>query len=69
MAFRTVKRCSRQGCFELMSVNHSTRIGDIIGIVFSSFSNMKVCCLFSLESPHYQHKKENQNTIMSAAMR
>ena len=40
----------------------------MIGIVFSSFSNMKVCCVFSLESPRggdsneytqhlYQYKK------------
>ena len=36
-----------------MSVNHSARPGDIIGILFRFFFNMKVCCvLFSLESPH-----------------
>ena len=38
------------GLFELMSVNNSARTEDTIGIVFSSFSNMKLCCLFSLES-------------------
>ena len=26
--------------------------GDIIGIRFSLFFNVKVCCVFSLESPH-----------------
>ena len=34
-----------------MNVNHSARTKDIIGIVFSSFFNMKLCCVFSLESP------------------
>ena len=34
-----------------MSVNHSARSGGIIAIFFISF-NMKVCCVFSLESPH-----------------
>ena len=33
-----------------MSVNHRARSGGIIGI-FSIFFNMKVCCVFSLESP------------------
>ena len=51
--------------------------------IFTMFSNLKVCCVFSLESPHRgdsieytQHaiiniKKPSQiiqNTIMSAAM-
>ena len=35
-----------------MSVNHSARSGDIIEISFSIFFNMKVCCVFSIESPH-----------------
>ena len=35
-----------------MSVNHSARSGDIIGIPFSIFLNIKVCCVFLLESPH-----------------
>ena len=49
-----------------MSVIHSTRIGDILGIVFSSFSNMKVCCMFSLESPHRGDSNEyTQNTIIN----
>ena len=34
-----------------MSLNNSTRSGSIIGIFCISFS-MKVCCVFSLESPH-----------------
>ena len=42
----TMKICSRQGQFELMSVNHSARTRDIIGLVFSSFPYMKVCCVF-----------------------
>ena len=36
-----------------MNVNHSAKTGDMVGIVFSSFFNMKVCCMFSLESPHH----------------
>ena len=32
-------------------VNHSARPGSIIGIFFSIFFNMKICCVFSLESP------------------
>ena len=32
--FGTMKICSRQGLFELMSVNHSGRLGDIIGISY-----------------------------------
>ena len=32
-----------------MSVIHIVRTGDLKGIVFFSFSNMKVCCVFSLE--------------------
>ena len=64
-----------------MSVNHSARSGGIIGIFFSIVFNMKVCCVFSLESPHpgdsskyTQHtiinikEKIIQNVIMSAAM-
>ena len=34
-----------------MSVNHSAKSGGIIGISFSIFFNMKVYCVFSLESP------------------
>ena len=39
-----------------MNVNHSARTGGIMGISLS-FSNMNVCCVFSLESPHHYKKK------------
>ena len=42
-----------------MSVNHSARSGGIIGIFLSIFYNVKVYCVFSLESPH-------RATLMSA---
>ena len=54
-----------------MRVNHSARSGSIIGIF-----NMKVCCVFSLESPHrcdsneytqhnhYQYKKRKSPEII-----
>ena len=62
------KICSRQGQFELLNVTkciHSARTRDIIGIiVFSSFSNMKVCCVFSLESPHRGDSNENTQHII-----
>ena len=32
--FGTMKICSRQGKFELMSVNHNVKSGGIIGIYF-----------------------------------
>ena len=49
-----------------MSINHSAKSGDMIGIVFSSFSNMKVCCVFSLESPHRGVSYEyTQHTIIN----
>ena len=35
-----------------MSVDHSARSGGIIGIYFRFFFNMKVYCVFLLESPH-----------------
>ena len=35
-----------------MRVDYSARSGGIIGIIFFIFFNMKVCCVFSLESPH-----------------
>ena len=50
--FGTMKMCSRQGQFELMSIDHSTRSGGIIGISFRFFFNMTVCCVSTLESPH-----------------
>ena len=48
-----------------MSVNHSARSGGIIGIFVSIFCNMKVCCVFSLESPHGGDSNEyTQHTII-----
>ena len=35
--FGTMTICSRQGLFELMSVNHSVRLGGMIGIYFPFF--------------------------------
>ena len=62
----TMKICSRQRKFELMSVNHSGRSGGTIGISFSIFLNMKVYCVFSLESPHRGDSNENtQLTIFN----
>ena len=43
--------------FEPTRVDNSTRSGGLIRI--SDFYNMKVCCVFSLESPHFQFKREN----------
>ena len=48
-SFGTMEICSRQGKFELMSVNHSARSGCIMGYLLYSF-NMKVYCVFSSES-------------------
>ena len=49
-----------------MSINHSARTKGIIGISFLSFSNMKVCCVFSLESPHRGDSNEyTQHTIIN----
>ena len=55
------------GYFELMSVNHSTGSGSIIGMsVFSIFFTMKVCFVFSLESPHRGDSNEyTQYTIFN----
>ena len=40
------------GVVRANEINHSARSGGIIGIIFKIFFNMKVCCVFSLESPH-----------------
>ena len=48
--FGTMKISSRQGYFELMSFDNSARSGGILKISLI-FYNMKVCCVFSLESP------------------
>ena len=45
-----------------MSVNYSTRSGGIIGISFQFCLTMKVCCVFSLESPHRGDFKEYRYT-------
>ena len=45
-----MKICSRQGLFEPMRVDNSARSGGIIGISLILY-NMKVYCVFSLESP------------------
>ena len=44
------KICSRQGQFEPVRVDNSVGSGGIIRI--SLIFYMKVCCVFSLESPH-----------------
>ena len=47
-----------------MSVNHCAKSGGIIAISFTIFFNMKVCCVFSFESPHRGDSNEyTQNTI------
>ena len=49
-----------------MSVNHGARSGSMIGIFYSIFFNMKVCCVFSLESPHRGDFNEYiQHTIIN----
>ena len=49
-----------------MSANHSARSGGIIAISLSIFYNMKVCCVFSLESPHGGDSNEyTQHTIIN----
>ena len=49
-----------------MNVNHSTRSRGIIAIFFSIFFNMKVCCVFLLESPHRGDSIEyTQHTIIN----
>ena len=54
--FGTIKICSKQGRFELISVNHSARSGGI----FSIFLNMRVFCVFSLES-HQRSDSRDSN--------
>ena len=52
-----------------MSVNCSARSGGIIGISFQFF-NIKVCCVFSLESPHQGDSNEyTQYTIFNVKKR
>ena len=70
---------SETGEVRANEVNYSTKSGGIIGILLSIFFNMKVYCVFSLESPHrvytafqYQYNKTSPYIIpiiiMSAAM-
>ena len=48
-----------------MSVNHSARSGDIIGIYFC-FLHLKIRSVFSLESPHRGESNEyTQNTTFN----
>ena len=48
-----------------MSVNKRAKSGSILGNNFDFF-NMKVCCVFSLESPHRGYSHENtQYTIFN----
>ena len=56
--FGIMKISSRQGYFEPMRVAKSARSGGIIRISLS-FYNMRVCCVFSLESPHCGDSDEN----------
>ena len=49
-----------------MSVNESVRSGGHNKDIFSIFFNMKVCCVFSLESPHRgDSNKYTQYTIFN----
>ena len=49
--FGTMKISLRQGQFEPLWVDNSAKSGGLIRIDLI-FYNMKVCCVFSLESPH-----------------
>ena len=64
-----------------MRVDYSARSGGLTEIFFFIFFNMKVCCVFSLESPHRgdsneyiqytifnMNKKNTHNYPKSAAM-
>ena len=52
-----------------MRVDNSTRSGGLIGISLI-FYNMKVCCVFTLESPHRGDSNEyTQYTIFSMNMK
>ena len=49
-----------------VTCNHSDRSGGIIEISISIFFNMRVCCVFSLESPQRGDSNEyTQYTIFS----
>ena len=61
-----------------MSVNHSARPGGINGDISMVFFKMKVCCVFSFQSPYNKYtqytifnkkkKKITQNYPKSASM-
>ena len=49
-----------------MRVDHSTRSGGLIGVYFQFLFNIKVCCVFPLESPHRGDSNEyTQYTIFN----
>ena len=64
--FGTMNFCSRQGEFEPLRVYYRARSGGINRDIFLIFFNMKVYCVYSLESPQrvhtiytiYQYKKK-----------
>ena len=61
-----MKICSRQGKFELVSVNYSTWSERHNRDIISIFFNMNVCCVFSLESPHRGYSYEyKQHTFVN----
>ena len=78
--FGTMIICTRRGLFEPVCGNHSARAGGIIGTSFRFSLNIKVCHVFSLESPHrgdsneytqytiFNVKKIHPNCPKSAAM-
>ena len=47
-----------------MSVDYSAKSGGLIGVSLIFF-NMKVCCVFTLESPHRGDSKYTQYTIFN----
>ena len=52
------------GVVRANEVNHSARSGGIIRVFLSIFFNMKVCCVFSLESPHRGDSNEYTQYII-----
>ena len=53
-----------------MRVDYRARSVGLIGIFFFIFFNMKVCCVFTLESPHRGDSNEyTQYTIFSMNMK
>ena len=53
------------GVVRLMSVNYSPRSGGIIRLNFYIFFNVKVRCVFSLQSPHRGDSNEYTQYIIS----